>query len=124
MDNQSRVQHIANGKRSSRHVNSSHGPFVCTGCCSQEISLHVAGSRSYVSGLLIDTRVVALLGVRSHRDLTSGKVHIDRLGRQILGAYFSVPCSLSIANFFEVVGGIFKYQLRPHFLARQTSFCV
>ncbi|SNY92283.1 hypothetical protein SAMN04515647_2526 [Cohaesibacter sp. ES.047] len=24
-------------------------PDICTGCCSQEISLHVAGSRSYVS---------------------------------------------------------------------------
>ena len=30
----------------------------------------------------------ALLGLRSHRDLISGRVHIDRLGRQILGAYF------------------------------------
>jgi hypothetical protein len=99
-------------------------PYVCTGCCSQEISLHVAGSRSYVSGLLIDTRVVAMLGLRSHRDLISGKVQVDRKGRQILGAYFSVPCSLSIANFFEVVGVIFKYQLRPHFLAHQTPFCV
>ena len=39
------------------------GPIVCTGCRSQEISLHVAGSRSYVSGLLIDTRVVGLAGV-------------------------------------------------------------
>ena len=48
--------------------------------------LHVAGSRSYVSGLLIDTRVVALLGLRSHRDLISGQVHVDRKGRQILGA--------------------------------------
>ena len=62
------------------------GPYVCTGCCSQEISLHVAGSRSYVSGLLIDTRVVAMLGLRSHRDLISGQVQIDRMGRQILGA--------------------------------------
>lgn len=43
------------------------GPFVCTGCCSQEIFLHVAGSHSYVSGLLVDTQVVALSGLRSHR---------------------------------------------------------
>lgn len=48
--------------------------------------LHDLGSRSYVSGLLIDTRVVALLGLRTRRDLITGKVHDDRLGRQILGA--------------------------------------
>ena len=47
---------------------------------------HVLGSRSYVSGLLIDTRVVALLRLRTHRDLISRKVDHDRLGRQILGA--------------------------------------
>lgn len=47
---------------------------------------HVLGSRSYVSGLLIDTRVVALLGLRSHRDLITGQVIVDFLGRQILGA--------------------------------------
>ena len=47
------------------------------------MSLEVA---SYVSGLLIDTRVVAMLGLRSHRDLISGQVQIDRMGRQILGA--------------------------------------
>jgi hypothetical protein len=33
---------------------------------------HVLGSRSYVFGLLIDTRVVALLGLRTRRDLISG----------------------------------------------------
>jgi hypothetical protein len=48
--------------------------------------LHDLGSRSYVSGLLIDTRVVALLGLRTRRDLITGKVLDDRLGRQILGA--------------------------------------
>ena len=47
---------------------------------------HVLGSRSYVSGLLIDTRAVALLGLRSHRDLITGQVILDYLGRQILGA--------------------------------------
>ena len=47
---------------------------------------HDLGSRSYVSGLLIDTRVVALLGLRTRRDLISGKVRHDRQGRQILGA--------------------------------------
>lgn len=45
----------------------------------------VAGG-PYVSGLLIDMRVVALLGFRTRRDLISGKVHKDRMGRQILGA--------------------------------------
>ena len=35
---------------------------------------HVLGSRSYVSGLLIDTRVVALLGLRTRLDLISGQV--------------------------------------------------
>lgn len=44
------------------------------------------GSRSYVSGLLIDTRVVPLLGLRTRRDLISCKVNDDRQGRQILGA--------------------------------------
>ena len=33
--------------------------------------LHASGSRSYGSGLLIDTRVVTLLGLRSHRGLIS-----------------------------------------------------
>ena len=59
------------------------------------ISSHVLGSRSYVSGLLIDTRVVALLGLRSHRDLISGQVVDDLLGRQILGAsYFRSMLSI------------------------------
>ncbi len=49
---------------------------------------HVLGSRSYVSGLLIDTRVVALLGLLSHRDLIAGQVIFDFLGRQILGVVF------------------------------------
>lgn len=62
------------------------GPFVCTGCCSQVIFWHVLGSRSYVSGLLIDTRVVALLGLRTRRDLISGQVDNDLMGRQTLGA--------------------------------------
>ena len=39
--------------------------------------LSVLGSRSYVSGLLIDTRVVALLGLRTRRDLISGQVEGD-----------------------------------------------
>lgn len=49
---------------------------------------HFLGSRSYVSGLLIDTRVVALLGLRSHLDLITGQVIVDYLGRQILGAQY------------------------------------
>ena len=47
---------------------------------------HVLGSRTYVSDLLIDTRVVALLGLRTRRDLISGQVCYDHLGRQTLGA--------------------------------------
>ena len=47
---------------------------------------HDFGNRSYVSGLLIDTRAVALLGLRSHRDLITGQAIFDYLGRQILGA--------------------------------------
>ena len=62
--------------------------------------LHVVGSRSYVSGLLIGSRAVALLGLRTHLGLISGKVHYDRKGRQTLGAYFSVPCFSSFANSF------------------------
>lgn len=46
----------------------------------------VLGSRSYVSGLLIDTRVVALMGLRTRRDLISGQVDYDLMGRQTLGA--------------------------------------
>lgn len=47
---------------------------------------HVLGNRSYVFGLLIDTRVVALLGLRTRRDLIGGQVDYDHLGRQTLGA--------------------------------------
>ncbi len=42
----------------------------------------------YVSGLLVDTRVVALLGLRTRRDLISGQVDYDHSGCQILGAYY------------------------------------
>ncbi|PZX27073.1 hypothetical protein LY10_02455, partial [Planktotalea frisia] len=47
---------------------------------------HVLGSRSYVFGLFIDTRIVALLGLRTRRDLISGQVDYDLKGRQTLGA--------------------------------------
>jgi len=47
---------------------------------------HVLGSRSYVFDLLIDTRVVALLGLRTRRDLISGQVDYDLMGRQTVGA--------------------------------------
>ena len=46
----------------------------------------VLESCSYVFGLLIDTRVVALLGLRTRRDLITGQVDYDHLGRQTLGA--------------------------------------
>ena len=69
-----------------RSSSTSKGLFVCTGCCSQVIFEHVLGSRLFVYGLLIDTRVVALLGLRTRRDLISAKVHDDRKSPQILGA--------------------------------------
>lgn len=47
---------------------------------------HVLGSRSYVSGLLINTRVVALLGLRTRRNFITGQVDYNHLGRQTLGA--------------------------------------
>ncbi|PLS19782.1 hypothetical protein, partial [Neptunicoccus cionae] len=60
---------------------------------------HVLGSRSYVFGLLIDTRAVALLGLRTRRDLISGQVDYDHLGRQTLGGViFPFHALLSIAN--------------------------
>ena len=73
------------------------GPFVCVGCCSQSRIWHDFGSRSYVSGLLIGSRAVALMGLRTRRGLITGKVHDDHLGRQTLGAYFlrSMLSSLS-----------------------------
>lgn len=56
---------------------------------------HVIGSRSYIFRLLIDTRVVALLGLRTRRDLISGQVDYDLMGRQILGAqYFRSTLSI------------------------------
>ncbi len=47
---------------------------------------HVLGSRSYVSGLLIDTRVVALLGLRTHLGLITCEATKGHLSRQTLGA--------------------------------------
>ncbi|KQB97401.1 hypothetical protein AL073_00110 [Loktanella sp. 1ANDIMAR09] len=47
------------------------GSLVCTGCCSQVNVMHVLGSRSRVFGLFVDTRVVALLGLRTRLDLIS-----------------------------------------------------
>ena len=63
------------------------GPYVCVGCCSQLSFLCGFGNRSYVSGLLIGSRAVALMGLRTRYGLISGKVDDDLLGRQTLGAY-------------------------------------
>ena len=54
---------------------------------------HVLGSRSYVSGLLADTRVVGLFGLRTRHDLISRKVDYNHLGRQNppLG-HVNMPC--------------------------------
>ena len=64
--------------------------------------LHVARNRSYISTPLIVTRVVAILGLSSHLVLIAGRIQIDRLVRQILGAYLSVPCSQFITNSFVI----------------------
>ena len=56
------------------------------GCVSQRVR-RGDGSRSYVSGLLIGSRAVALMGLRTRYGLISGKVDDDLLGRQTLGAY-------------------------------------
>ena len=66
----------------------SFGPFVCVGCCSQSRIWHDFGNRSYVSGLLIGSRAVALMGLRTRLGLISSKVLADHKGRQTLGAYF------------------------------------
>lgn len=76
------------------------GPNVCVGCCSQSRIWHDFGNRSYVSGLLIDSRAFAgspLMGLRTRLGLISRKVDNDHLGRQTLGAYLlrSMLSSLS-----------------------------
>ena len=65
----------------------SFGPYVCVGCCSQLRIWHDFGNRSYVSGLLIGSRAVALMGLRTRLGLISGKVVVDHKGRQTLGVY-------------------------------------
>lgn len=76
-------------------------PNVWAGCCSQVSVRLEFGSRAYVSGLLIGTRAVAILGLRSLRGLISGEVILDHLGRQTLGAFLSVPSVSAFANSFE-----------------------
>lgn len=49
---------------------------------------HDFGNRSYVSGLLIGWRAVALMGLCTRLGLISGKVFADNKSRQTLGAYF------------------------------------
>lgn len=77
------------------------GPFVCVGRCSQLRIWHNFGNRSYLSGVLIGSRVVALMGLRMRLGLISGKVLADHKGRQTLGAYFlrSMLSSLSRTPF-------------------------
>ena len=52
-------------------------PFVCAGWRSQVRIWHGCGSRSYVSGLFIGARAVALMGLRTRRGLHNGKVDDD-----------------------------------------------
>jgi hypothetical protein len=67
-------------------------PFVCVGCRSQSRIWHDLGNCSYVSGLLIGARAVALMGLHTRLGLISGKVLADHKGRQTLGRISSVPC--------------------------------
>lgn len=53
-----------------------------------EIFSVACGSRSYVCGLFLGTRAVAILGLRTRLGLHSGQVGHDPLSHQALGAYF------------------------------------
>ncbi len=96
--------------------------YVCTGRCSPKL-LHVAGNRSYISTPLIDTRVVAILGLRSHRILIAGRVQVDRLVRQILGGV-SFRSMQSVYNKFLCDRDCSRCQSRPHSLAYRMPTCV
>lgn len=62
------------------------GPFVCAGCCWKSRKRRGIGNCSYVSGLLIGSRALTLMGLRPHLGLISGKVGDDLMGRQPLEA--------------------------------------
>ena len=53
---------------------------------------HVLGSRSYVFGLLIDTRVVALLGLRTPVISLADRSIMTIWAVRLWGRNFSVPC--------------------------------
>lgn len=59
---------------------------------------HDFGNRSYVSGLLIGSRAVVLMGLRTRRGFISRKVRDDHLGRQTLGAYILRSMLLSLSR--------------------------
>ena len=96
------------------------GPYVCVGCCSQLRIWHDFGNRSYVSGLLIGSRAVALMGLRTRLGLISGKVLADHKGRQTLGASFlrSMLSSLSRTPFDRESLRWFPW---PYLLGRRTG---
>lgn len=96
------------------------GPYVCAGCCSQWRVQQVFGSRSYVSGLFLGSRAVALMGLRTRRGLNSGKVDDDPKGRQTLGAY-SLRSMLLFPR--ELRGGSARVRPRPgpDLLGRRTG---
>jgi hypothetical protein len=49
---------------------------------------------------VIDSRVLALSGLHTRRDLIAGQVDYDHLGRRLWVRNISVSCFLSIANSF------------------------
>jgi hypothetical protein len=96
------------------------GPYVCVGCCSQLRIRHDFGNRSYVSGLLIGSRAVALMGLRTRLGLISGKVLADHKGRQTLGAYFLRSMLSPCRELLLTVESV-RWFPRPYLLERRTG---
>jgi hypothetical protein len=71
--------------------------FMCRLLFATEISRGF-GNRSYVSGLLIGARAVALMGLRTLLGLINGKVLDDHKGRQNLGAFFLQTMQSSLSR--------------------------
>jgi hypothetical protein len=94
-------------------------PNVCAGCCSQVSVRLEFGSCAYVSSLLIGTRALAILGLRSLRGLISGKVILDHLGRQALGAFLSPFQACQPSRTPSSEGGFRPPS--PHLLFRRTA---
>ena len=96
--------------------------FMYVPAAARQRVLYVAGNRSYISTPLIVTRVVAILGLCSHRDLIAGRGQVERLVRQILGGV-SFRSMQSVYNKFLYDRDCSKCQSRPHFLAYRMPAC-